>query len=758
MMIPTGPVGTDAEGYPTLYPSRLRRYGAAPEHDRFRGCPAQYRAVYVTCACGHDRQDHDGPGGACGGDVPMDGCAEGCTKWRSSVPKIVQPNNPAEFGGAVHAALFHMEEHACGPEEALQHVWSEHLDVEAFTEATELLNKYLTRGGPMTRYSTLAVEIELTAVLYEDEDFGPVYFAGVIDWLGLDINESQIVHHVDYKGLALDTLLPTPTGWAKMGEVQPGDRLIGGDGRPCSVTAKSEIHMNPCYRIVFDDGSSVVCDHEHRWVVKAGRTGGRRAPLEPVEMTTQELVDRGVTDRHGVRDVRIENVELDLPEVDLPIDPYVLGCWLGDGTKAAGVVSSQDQRIFDEIEARGYRVGPVLGHTGRTIYGLRSKLRETGLLGLKRVPDVYTRGSRQQRLDLLRGLMDTDGYWNPTRQRAVMNTTQTWQAEVVQELVVSLGWKATTFDTTARGFGIESPAKQVWFTPTEPVFLARPPTDFRPSEGARPLRRMVQSIDPVDTVPTQCVTVDSPDHRYLATEDMIPTHNSNRQPLNADEVRRDLQMRGYDWLVHQCWQRLGLPGRPHTIAHMDGLRWNDVEVRYTDLDRAQWAEWAAAIARKILRDTKAPEVLGPGCRWCPRRFDCAAYRTLPGVGESIAARSIGTTLDELWSWRQEAADVRKTLDDGIADVDRIFADRVRDEGPLTIDDTIWQEEPVDRDVLDMAQLHRVLGDTLFYEVAGASKKAIEQLAKAHPELASAMWACFDRMTVSRRVVRKKVER
>lgn len=432
MMIPTGPVGTDAEGYPTLYPSRLRRYGAAPEHDRFRGCPAQYRAIYVTCACGHDRQDHDGPNGECRTAVPFEECAERCEKWRSSVPKIVQPNNPAEFGGAVHAALFHMEEHACGPEEALQYVWSEHLDVEAFAEATELLNKYLTRGGPMTRYSTLAVEIELTAMLYEDEDFGPVYFAGVIDWLGLDINESQIVHHVDYK--------------------------------------------------------------------------------------------------------------------------------------------------------------------------------------------------------------------------------------------------------------------------------------------------------------------------------------SNRQPLNADEVRRDLQMRGYDWLVHQCWQRLGLPGRPHTIAHMDGLRWNDVEVRYTDLDRAQWAEWAAAIARKILRDTKAPEVLGPGCRWCPRRFDCAAYRTLPGVGESIAARSIGTSLDDLWAWRQEAADVRKTLDDGIADVDRIFADRVRDEGPITIDDTIWQEEPVDRDVLDMQALHRVLGDTLFYEIAGASKKAVEQLAKAHPDLASAMWACFDRMTVSRRVVRKKVDR
>lgn len=747
MMIPPGPTGTDAENYPTLYPSRLRRYGAAPEHDRFRGCPAQYRAVYVTCACGHDRDHH------------LPSCADcDCDRWRSSVPKIVQPNNPAEFGGAVHAALFHMEEHAVGPEEALQHVWSEHLDVEAFTEATELLNKYLTRGGPMTRYSTLAVEIELTALLYEDEDFGPVYFSGVIDWLGLDINEAQVVHHVDYKGLALDTLIPTPNGWSKMGELDVGDTVFGGDGRPCSVTATSQIHLNPCYQITFDDGSSVVCDHEHRWVVSAGSTGGRRAPIEPVELTTQQIVDRGIYSPSGTRDVRVDTVALDVPDVDLPIDPYVLGCWLGDGTKAAGVVTSRDHRIFDEIRRRGYEVGPVLGHGGRTVLGLRTQLRSAGLLGCKHAPAEYLRASRRQRLDLLAGLMDTDGYWNTSRQRAVMNTTQAWQAEAVRELVVSLGWKATTFDTTARGFGVESPAWQVWFTPTEPVFKARPPTDFRPSTSQVPTRRLIRSIESVDTVPTRCITVDSPDHRYLCTEHMIPTHNSNRQPLNPDEVRRDLQMRGYDWLVHQCWQRLGLPGRPHTVAHMDGLRWNDVETRYTDLDRAQWAEWAAAIARKILRDDKAPEVLGPGCRWCPRRFDCDAYRTLPGVGESIAARSVGTTLDDLWAWRQQAAEVRKTLDDGIADVDRIFAERVTDEGPVVIGDTQWVEEPVERDVLDSKALHQLIGDDLFYDIAKPSKKAVEQVARAQPHLADHIWRCFERLIVNQRVVRKKVSR
>ena len=338
-----------------------------------------------------------------------------------------------------------------------------------------------------------------------------------------------------------------------------------------------------------------------------------------------------------------------------------------------------------------------------------------------------------------------------------MNTTQTWQAEVVQELVVSLGWKATTFDTTARGFGIESPAKQVWFTPTEPVFLARPPTDFRPSEGARPLRRMVQSIDPVDTVPTQCVTVDSPDHRYLATEDMIPTHNSNRQPLDADEVKRDLQMRQYDWLVRQNWERLGLQGRPHTVAHMDGLRWNDIEVRFTENDGVMWADWAAAIARKILRDEIAPEVLGPGCRWCPRRMECGKYLELPGTHQSIAARSTSTDPEVLWKWRGEAAELKKTLDDGIKDVDALLKGIAIDEGPFEIGDQRWEDVDDETDVLDMAKLHDVLGDAVFYRIASATKKDVQQIAKDHPDQAAAIEACYQRLVTGRKVTRKKVK-
>lgn len=723
MKILEGPPDSAAAGFPTLFPSRLRAYGAGPEHDRFLGCPAQYRAKYVE----------------------------------QSIHELPQPGGPREFGSALHEALFHMEQEMTGPEDALRAVWKPHIPLERWDEAVALLNGYLDRGGPMAKYGTLAVEIPLFAVLYEDEDFGPIYFGGIIDWLGLDVQQAQVVHLSDYKGLALDTLMPTPTGWVKMGEVQVGNQLFGGDGRPCSVTAKSEIHMNPCYRITFDDGSSVICDHEHRWVVKAGTIGGRRAPLSPVEMTTQEIVDRGITNADGQRDVRIENVEIEMSDADLPIDPYVLGCWLGDGTKAAGVVSSQDQRIFDEIAARGYGVGPVLGHKGRTIYGLNPQLRELGLLGCKQVPSAYMRGSRRQRLDLLRGLMDTDGYWNTTRQRAVMNTTQPWQAEAVQELVVSLGWKATTFDTIAKGFGVESPAQQVWFTPTEPVFLARPPTDFRPSTSTRPKRRLVLSIEKVDTVPTQCITVDSPDHRYLCTEHMIPTHNSNIRPLDHDEVRNDPQLRGYDWLVHQCWGELGLPGMPHTVAHMDALRWSDVEAHFTHQDRENFRDWAEAVARQILRDEVGEEIIGPGCRFCARKLNCDAYLSLPGDSEAIEVRNLDRSLEELWEWRKKAATFQKMMADGIKEVDALFKAEAQI-GPLVIDGQQWVDEEATENKVDVEALHEIVGDAMFYDVASVTQKDLGLLVSAKPERAEEIMGTVQKMVIGRRVKRSKVKK
>ena len=154
MLIPLGPPESPAAGYPTLYPTRLRAYGAAPPFDEVRGCPALYKARYVD----------------------------------NEIVRIAEHGSPLEFGGAVHEALFHMEQHAVGPDEALRETWPAALGLDRWAEAVDLLEHYLERGGPMARYATLAVEVELFAELYVDDDFGPIWFGGIIDWLGVDTN------------------------------------------------------------------------------------------------------------------------------------------------------------------------------------------------------------------------------------------------------------------------------------------------------------------------------------------------------------------------------------------------------------------------------------------------------------------------------------------------------------------------------------------------------------------------------------------
>lgn len=337
---------------------------------------------------------------------------------------------------------------------------------------------------------------------------------------------------VDYKGLALDTPLPTPTGWTTMGDVTVGDMLIGSDGKPCKVLGKSEIHHRPCYRITFDDGQTVVADNEHLWAVRSGES--RRA-VDKV-LSTEEL-HGSLVGNSGQRVQRVVNAKpLDLPDMDLPIDPYVLGCWLGDGSSHDGRITKPDDFLFQEIERRGFRVGQLIGKDetrtrSRTVYGLAALLKSQGLLGNKHIPAMYFRGSFQQRLDLFRGLLDTDGSWNITRKKAIFTSVDHLLTEAVYELAVSLGHRPYLYSVERTGFGKEVTAHEISFTPAgglnpflSPIKAQK--VETTPLSQVRAGQRVIKEITPIPTVPTQCVKVDSPDSTYLCTRGMIVTHNT----------------------------------------------------------------------------------------------------------------------------------------------------------------------------------------------------------------------------------------
>ena len=170
------------------------------------------------------------------------------------------------------------------------------------------------------------------------------------------------------KALALDTPLPTPAGWTTMGAVAVGDRLLGADGRPVRVVAATGVLTGrPCYEVEFSDGSVIVADAQHQWLTETraarrARQGARArggAPRPgPAVVTTAEMA---ATLRCATADGRLNHsvattAPLQLPPADLPIGPYTLGVWLGDGTSATAASTSTDPEIAEHVAAEGYRV------------------------------------------------------------------------------------------------------------------------------------------------------------------------------------------------------------------------------------------------------------------------------------------------------------------------------------------------------------------------------------------------------------------
>lgn len=136
------------------------------------------------------------------------------------------------------------------------------LESEVLEFAADVVERYFNIEDP-TKFDATELELKLTPKLAKD-----LRTIGYIDRLDIiEHDDDEFPFITDYKGLALDTPLPTPTGWTTMADVQEGDLLYDADGQPTTVIAKSQVHHRRCYRIEFDDGSHLICDNEHQWQV-----------------------------------------------------------------------------------------------------------------------------------------------------------------------------------------------------------------------------------------------------------------------------------------------------------------------------------------------------------------------------------------------------------------------------------------------------------------------------------------------------------
>ena len=331
------------------------------------------------------------------------------------------------------------------------------------------------------------------------------------------------------KALALDTPIATPSGWITMGDIRPGDDVLDEQGRPTRVVAISETwHDRPCYRVTFSDGSSLVADEQHEWLTQtrasrksaqAAAVGYNRTRNQRTFAQVRTTAEIARTLRCPTQDARfnhsiVNTRPLDLPDADLPIAPYVLGVWLGDGTSAAAHFTSADPEIAMFIEAEGLDV-PSLGN----------------LLNNKHIPRAYLRASEEQRRALLAGLLDTDGTITSSG-NVQLTTTARRLADEAYELIVSLGYRCSISTKRVRGrTEASSTAYNLNFTTLDEVFrLPRKVLLHKErmagKSSARIGNRFVTSVEPVPSVPVRCIQVASDSHLFLAGRAMVPTHNS----------------------------------------------------------------------------------------------------------------------------------------------------------------------------------------------------------------------------------------
>lgn len=347
------------------------------------------------------------------------------------------------------------------------------------------------------------------------------------------------------KELAHSTPVLTTAGWTTHGALRVGDEVFHPSGRAVRVVALSDQEHQDDYLVTTSSGEVIRCHANHEWTVFNRSTGGWQTVETHWFLRETKFGGAARLTSRGRAIYQLPVVApLEFAERDLPMPPYVLGAWLGDGSRGKGVIThaADDTPVVERIEASGYTrsarwvhaqtgvvstafSGPRPGVAGRMI----SELRTLAVTPHKCIPEAYLRSSIQQRLELLAGLIDTDGHTCRRSGRVRFTTADRRLADDVVDLCTSLGFRPhlAVEPPKLSSSGIQGKREYyvVGFQPTLPIPCAL--ERKRPDRFAK--QRAVGIID-VRIEPNgergRCIQVDSADGLYLAGRYLTPTHNS----------------------------------------------------------------------------------------------------------------------------------------------------------------------------------------------------------------------------------------
>jgi N12 class adenine-specific DNA methylase len=396
-------------------------------------------------------------------------------------------------------------------------------------------------------------------------------------WRVVTTGKGLAAHEVGTgKAQPLDAKVLTPAGWSRMGDLRIGDEVIAGDGTRTMVEGIFPQGEKDIFRVTFSDGASTECCDEHLWLTQTYHERNyaiaARHADKPKVRTLAEIRGTLIDPRlGGVKNHAIPVVgPVDFQAAPVPIDPYLLGVLLGDGSISQGQarISTEDDEIIERAAAalpatvmmremacvdrcRGWSiVRPKQAGFGKNKLPnpFVETLAELGLVGRrshdKFVPEVYKINEPSVRLGILQGLLDTDGTISARDNSVTFCSVSDRLADDVVFLVRSLGGIVSR--------GIKRPTfmykgEKRRGRPCHRLCLSLPPgiLPFRLKRKAdlvvaktkyKPTRYIV-GVEPVGRKQAQCIRVAHPSHLYV-TDDFAVTHNTAAMVMSAMELRR----------------------------------------------------------------------------------------------------------------------------------------------------------------------------------------------------------------------------
>ncbi len=358
------------------------------------------------------------------------------------------------------------------------------------------------------------------------------------------------------KAQPLYSKILTPSGWTTMEKIKIGDYVLTPEGKKSKVSGIFPQGKKHIYEIIFHDGSKTRCCLEHLWEINAPSGWNRRKVGSKKIVNTQYIIDflREKEIRKSTTNISIDLVEpIETKNIDLPLDPYLLGCLIGDGclTTNTPKFTTKDNSILEQLKyvlnenikiksckGKNYDYNFIDISSRKNKYNSLTKvLKDLGLQGKKSyektIPSLYINSGTKQKLELIRGLMDTDGTVDSKNGTVSFSTTSEILAKQVQEIIWSFGGicKITSKIPSYTYDGIKKNGRKsynVWITvknPKELFSLQRKKDLCRETYDKLQYRRKIKNVNYIGEEESQCIMIEDEKHLYI-TDDYIITHNT----------------------------------------------------------------------------------------------------------------------------------------------------------------------------------------------------------------------------------------